>query len=412
MKVVHNYQEGQVSAVKTSRPNGHDAKPGIGSTLNGSRSHKHALLESVSYACIRCDAPVSAEKFAALATEDLIRLGEIEAEIRAKLVHERDAEIAKIKGDVEKAANKQAELFVNREKALMDKLQADRERLEKVAKQAVEKAKKEAEKSAAAKVEALVSARLEAQRETHEKAVNVAVLAERAKYLSEKLALEGQLQDMQRRLQAKTAHQLGEPAEVELAAALETAFPTDKVWRVVKGVRGPDVVVEVTNEGAAVGKIVLDSKNHKTWQNKFTAKLRADQLAEKADYAILSSSVFPAGEQQLAIRDNVIVASPQRVIVLVHLLRRQIIQSHMLKLSAEGRSQKADELYAYILSPTCSDLMDRIVKLTDDMAALEQTETTAHQKVWSKRADLIRAIVDIHGEFTGSVSAIVMGEAA
>src|SRR5213079_2880233 len=98
-----------------------------------------------------------------------------------------------------------------------------------------------------------------------------------------------------------TAFQLGEPAERDLFAALETAFPDDRLWRVVKGQPGPDVVVEVIHNGEPVGKIILDSKNHARWSNKFTAKLRADQLAEGADFAILSASVFPAGAQQLHI---------------------------------------------------------------------------------------------------------------
>ena len=263
-----------------------------------------------------------------------------------------------------------------------------------------------------ASTEATIAQRLEAQHATFDKAISDAVLAERAKYVTEKLALESQLEDLKRRVQARTANQLGEPAEVDLYEALATAFPDDRVARVAKGVRGADVLVEVIDHDEVVGKIVLDSKNHARWSNKFTSKLRTDQLAEGADFAILSTSVFPAGAQHLHIQDNVVVASPQRVVVLVHLLRRQIIQNYVLKLSFEARTEKADRLYDFIISPTCGDLLDRIVTLTADMVELDRTETTAHKKTWEKRAGLIRAVQDIHGEFSQAVSAIIAGNPA
>jgi hypothetical protein len=121
----------------------------------------------------------------------------------------------------------------------------------------------------------------------------------------------------------------------------------------------------------------------------------------------LSTNVFPAGAQQLLIRDHVIVANPARVVVLVRLLRRQIIQNHVLRLSAEARNEKADRLYDFITSPACADLLDRIDKLTDAMVDLDRTETASHQKTWAKRDDLIRGVRQLNREFAGEVDRII-----
>jgi hypothetical protein len=280
----------------------------------------------------------------------------------------------------------------------------------------IEKARREAAKVAETKLgamranqDAVIAARLETQRQNFEKATSGAVLAERAKYLGEKLKLEEQLQDMQRRLQAKTAHQLGEPPEVDLYDALAAAFPEDRVSRVVKGVRGPDVLVEVLHHDAAIGKIVLDSKNHARWSNKFTQKLRSDQLTEGADFAILSSNVFPAGARQVHLQDNVIVADPARVVVLVHLLRKQIVDNFMQKLGSEARASKADAMYDYILSPGCDDLFDRLLNLTRDLSALDTNEVKFHRATWSKRAELVLAVNSVREEFVGVVAEIIGG---
>ena len=107
-----------------------------------------------------------------------------------------------------------------------------------------------------------------------------------------------------------------------------------------------------------------------------------------------------------------IVADPARVVVLAHLLRRQILENHRLKLSTEARDEKGERLLAYISSPTCTDLLDRIVNLTGDMTCLDRLETAAHQKTWSKRTDLIRSLQTIHEEFSTTVSAIISGESS
>jgi hypothetical protein len=346
-----------------TRPHGHDTHPII------------AVAEAQ---CPYCGQSISRREF---------------KEIQAKIADQERARVAKVEGDL-------------------------KARFARETAQIEAKAKKDAAKAAAAQIKALkestameIATHLEAQRETYEKATAGAVLAERATYLGEKLKMEEQLQDMQRRLQAKTAHQLGEPAEVDLYEALATAFPEDRVSRVVKGVKGPDVIVEVVHQGEIAGKVVIDSKNHSRWSNKFTQKLSADARVEKADFSILSSSVFPAGAEQVHLQDNVIVASPQRVVVLLHLLRRQIVQSHVHKLSAADRNAKADKLYAFVISPACTDLLDRIVTLTTDMAELDVKEASVHATTWKKRGDLIRAVQGIHDEFSSAVSVIIAGEA-
>jgi hypothetical protein len=316
--------------------------------------------------------------------------------IRARIEAEEKVRLAKL----EKALASKAQTEIHKAK-----LEAAR-----LANQQIKKAK--------ADQEALIRARLNAEREAGAKRLVEAVTAEKVKAFEDKTRLTDQLAEMQRKLEKKTAFDLGEQPEVDLFEALETAFPDDRVWRVVRGQPGPDVVVEVIHNGSVVGKIVLDSKNHKRWSNAFTSKLRADQLAEGdaggADFGILATSVFPkdARSTRLHIQDGVIVTEPALVVVLVHLLRRQIIQNHTLKLSAEARSEKADELYAFILSPAYSDMLDRMLARLAELESMQAKEITDHQSVWKKRTGLTDVIRAVIGEFSAAVSTIIAGEPA
>lgn len=143
------------------------------------------------------------------------------------------------------------------------------------------------------------------------------------------------------------------------------------------------------------------------WSNKFTQKLRADELCEGADFAILSTSIFPAGKQQIHVQDNVVVASPARVPALVELLRRLVIQNYLSKLSMEARNEKPEAVFAFISSPACSDLFERIAKLSGELDAIDRAETVAHEKVWSKRADVSRAIRSAYEDFAATVNRII-----
>jgi hypothetical protein len=278
----------------------------------------------------------------------------------------------------------------------------------------IEKAKREAAKladqqikKAKADQDAVIAVRLDAEREAAAKKLAKGISAEKVRAFEEKTKLTEQLAEMQRKLEKKTAFELGEQPEVDLFEALETAFPEDRVWRIVKGQPGPDVVVEVIHGGEPVGKIVLDSKNHARWSNKFTTKLRADQLVEGADFAILSTSVFPAGARELHIQDNVIVASPQRVVVLVHLLRRQIVENYRLKLSADSRQEKADRLYALMTSDQAADLWERHGRATSGLLDIEKSDAAWQEKTRNRRTELIHAAQGVHEEFLSAIDRII-----
>jgi hypothetical protein len=275
-------------------------------------------------------------------------------------------------------------------------------------------AKKIAEiKTLKANQEAVIAARVKTQREASEKKLAEAVNAERSKHFGEKLKLEEQLQDMQRRLQKKTANELGDEGELDLFDELRHEFPHDQIERVKKGKEGGDIIHKIVGQnGQICGKIIYDVKNTSRFMTNYLTKLRADQLREEADHAVLSTRAFPAGTQQLAVQDGVVIVNPARAIAVANLLRRQVIQVHSLRLGKEGRKEKAEAVYAFMISPRAAELWDGIAKATEGFRALDQSEKTAHEKTWGRRADLIRAVRGVHDEFSAAIDRIIGGTEA
>lgn len=188
---------------------------------------------------------------------------------------------------------------------------------------------------------------------------------------------------MERQLQRKTANEMGDGAEIDLFEALRDAFTTDKITRVPKGQAGADILHEVLYKGQVCGRIIIDSKNRQGWQDGFITKLRADQIAAKADHAILSASVFRSGQKELFVEDGIIVVSPARVVHIIELLRTTLLRMHTLGLSAKERSSKMTELYKLITSTDHKQKVDELGRLADDLSESmlrRQKSTSAYGK--------------------------------
>ena len=169
--------------------------------------------------------------------------------------------------------------------------------------------------------ETIIGQRVNEAREALEKAKTEAVNAVKAEHFTEKQNLTGKLEELTRRLEKKSAEERGEGAEINLFEALKQAFPRDNIKRVGKGAQGADIIHEFVHNNKVCGRIVYDCKDRSQWRDDYATKLRADQIAAKAEHAILSSRAFPKEQRQLCERGGVLVANPARVVALVQLIR-------------------------------------------------------------------------------------------
>lgn len=259
----------------------------------------------------------------------------------------------------------------------------------------------------------VVTAAVEAERGKAARATADSVAAVKIEHATEKARLEAALADVQRKLAAKTAHQIGEKPEADLAQSMAELCSGDRVTRTPRGVRGGDVLIEVlASDGQTVaGKILLDSKAISKWGSSLPRKLALDKAAIEADFGLLVTTTLPAGEQQtgICIRDGIICCTVERAPVLVTLLRKIIIDNHVLKLSVQERDTKADRLFNFLVSGAGNGLLDRLLRLSQDLDALGVAEERAHKLTFSKRSELVRGLVEVHGTFTETIAEVIGG---
>jgi hypothetical protein len=215
------------------------------------------------------------------------------------------------------------------------------------------------------------------------------------------------LLELQRQLERKTAHERGEGAEIDLFEKLKSAFAGDRIRRVVKGTKGSDIIHEVLHKGKVCGQIVYDAKNRDAWRNDYVTKLREDQIAAKAEHAILSSHKFPADARQLHLQEGVIIANPARVLAVVEILRRHILQTYELRMSHQERDQKTEALYAFITSERCGQLLDSVEIAANKMLELDQAELRTHKRTWDTRRRLITAVQKANSDLSFEIERII-----
>ena len=358
------------------------------------KPHVHVAEER----CPVCEQPIPNEK----AKQVRSRMEAWDGERRAAMLEE----FGRDKAEAEARARSEARAAA--EAALAQRLAEFQSRLaqEQQARAAVQEeiaALKAEQQAAVEKRVAEVQETLARQKEDLQREKEAAVLAEKAKVLK----LTSELADLQRKLEGKSAHELGEGSEVDLYEQLRSTFASDRIQRVPKGVNGADVIHEVVHNGRACGKIVYDAKNRDAWQNGFATKLKADKLAQGADHAILSSNKFPKDKREIHLQDGVIVAAPQRVPAIVEILRDQLIRLHELRVSNEERGSKSDELYAFITSEHCKQLIGEVEAQAGKMLDLDAREQEAHRRLWDQRKKLIHTVQKARSDLSFEIDRII-----
>jgi hypothetical protein len=222
--------------------------------------------------------------------------------------------------------------------------------------------------------------------------------------------MQAQLTDMAKRLEKKTANEIGEGPEIDLCDSLREHFPEDQIVRIKKGQPGADIRQNVLHHNQDCGSLLFDSKNHKAWRNDFVTKLRQDQVDAKADHAILSTSVFPSAQRDLCIVDGVIVVHPARAIYIVQILRTAMISLHRQGISQQQRRTKMEELYAVITSPEWAAKLAEASRASQGILDLDVEEKKQHDKNWKERGrlakGLLKAIQDIDDDIYAITGAV------
>jgi hypothetical protein len=217
------------------------------------------------------------------------------------------------------------------------------------------------------------------------------------------------LEDAQRKAQQGSQQTQGEVAELDLENSLRMSYPEDTVMSVEKGVRGADVrQIVKTKIGNTCGVILWESKRTKAWSAEWVSKLKEDVRAEKANIAIIVSTVLPEeAKNGFGFIDGVYVCTSTLSIPIASLLRQRLIDVAREKFINANREGNAERLYEYMTSHEFRLHIEAIVEVYQDMNGQIGKERAAFEKIWKTREAQVQKLLSSTAGMVGSIRGVV-----
>jgi hypothetical protein len=234
-----------------------------------------------------------------------------------------------------------------------------------------------------------------------------ATLGLRVREKEEQIAsMQRQIEDLRRKAEQGSQQLQGEVQELALEAQLRQKFPRDVIEPVPKGEFGGDLIQRVVGPaGQVCGSMLWEAKRTKNWADGWLGKLREDQRAAKADVALIVSHALPKGLQTFDQIDGVWVTEPRCAVAVAIALRESLIALSAARLAGEGQQTKMELVYQYLTGPRFRHRIEAVVERFSDMQADLDRERKTMMRLWAKREEQIRGVVEstagLYGDLQG-----------
>lgn len=216
-----------------------------------------------------------------------------------------------------------------------------------------------------------------------------------------------QIEELQSKMQQGSQQTQGEVMELELEKILKKEFSQDIISEVKKGERGADIVHKVIDKlGRDSGTILWESKNAQ-WQNGWLSKLKEDQRAKKADLAVLVTIHKPEGLETFTYIDGVWLTTWESIVSLAFALRFNLISLHHERSSSQGKDEKKEVLYQYLIGIEFKHRVEAIVEAFSNLQDDLEKEKRWFNAKWGRQEKEIRKVLDhTHGMY-GDLQGII-----
>ncbi len=215
------------------------------------------------------------------------------------------------------------------------------------------------------------------------------------------------VEEMKRRAEQGSMQMQGEVQELALEDFLTRHFPFDQVSPVPKGTRGADVVQTVIDSRQReCGRIVFESKRTKAFSNDWIGKLKADQIEQRAELAVIVTEAMPIDMTRFGEREGVWICSFSEVKSLTFVLREMLLRIESVKIAQENKGDKMEMIYRYLTGVEFKQRVEAIVDGFSELKIELDREKNAMQRLWKTREKQIEKIINNTIDMYGSVRGI------
>jgi hypothetical protein len=214
--------------------------------------------------------------------------------------------------------------------------------------------------------------------------------------------------ELRRKLEQGPQQVQGDVLELELERQLRESCPLDEIVEVPKGIRGADVIQKVnTRSGLSCGLIIWEAKHTKNWNDNWIAKLKDDQVAAKADLAVMVSEALPKDVDGFGFKDGVWITSRRHVPALVVALRHSLSEVAHAKRAVAGKNEVVEALFEYMTGTEFRHRVEAIVRNFIEMKEELDQEKRVSTRRWARREKQLGLIIGNTSGMYGELQALI-----
>ena len=217
--------------------------------------------------------------------------------------------------------------------------------------------------------------------------------------------MKNDMMKMQTRANQGSVQLQGEAQELKIEEWLRQEFPEDVITEIKKGARGADVIHEVMFQDDVAGKMCIESKRAKDFQNSWINKVKEDAKNSGCMIAVIITDVLPKNHVIGKQLNGVWICTFTQFKFLINSLRLMILEVNNVIGTQLNKTDKTSLIYNYVTGHEFCQEMESIVgtfmKLQDDL----DSEIRQHQTQWKKREKelsiLVKSTSNIYGSLKG-----------
>jgi len=219
--------------------------------------------------------------------------------------------------------------------------------------------------------------------------------------------LNGQMKDMQRKIEQGSMQVQGETQELAIEEFLKVNFPLDLVDEIKKGARGADSL-QIVNTRARqnCGSIYYESKRTKNWEESWIGKFKDDMRAKNATIGVIVTDVMPKDMDRFGMRDGIWLATYPEFKGLCFVLRESVIMYSNALSTQENKGEKMAMLYDFLTSNEFRMQIEAIVEGFSQMNSDLASERRSMEMIWKKREKQIQKVLQNTIHMYGNIKGI------
>ena len=204
------------------------------------------------------------------------------------------------------------------------------------------------------------------------------------------IKIEEQVEKAKKPINQESPEVDGEVQERVLENYLKKRFPTDNIVPVPKGKRGADCIQEIIESNSKCGKILWESKDTETFQEKYVKKLYKDMSDNNIGFGVLAVVVLPKKlKEKFEFRENkkiLLCKFDETLDVVSEMVRQYAVTVTKSKISNTKNLDKSQkDLWNLFNSDTFVIDFRNVLKASSDEYDQIESDKTASDRSYKKR---------------------------